>query len=158
LVHENGDTVTTNDKPFLYVGGRFIESIVLLDRTYDSKPTTDVKIDLGRAGLFTIPVTHMNPLLVAIVERMYDEGTLTMETAERLSYLAAAYLAATDPRCDYCDKTQESTSDLEWNGETGNHIECESSLTSLHAPGWTEPDSIPAPGKPQSVIYTRPEA
>lgn len=30
-----------------------------------------------------------------------------------------------EPTCDYCDKGQCSTPDMEWNGETGCHVECE---------------------------------
>lgn len=29
------------------------------------------------------------------------------------------------PTCDICDRSMCSTEDMEWNGETGNHIECE---------------------------------
>jgi hypothetical protein len=29
------------------------------------------------------------------------------------------------PRCDHCNRTQESTPELEWNGDTGCHVGCE---------------------------------
>lgn len=29
------------------------------------------------------------------------------------------------PTCDVCDRSQCSTEDMEWNGETGNHVACE---------------------------------
>lgn len=30
-----------------------------------------------------------------------------------------------EPTCDICGQGQCFTPDVEWNGETGNHVECE---------------------------------
>ena len=80
------------DKPFLYRGGNFLDTVDLIKREHESKPSTDISLNLRNEGLLSIPVSHMNPLLIAIVERMFDENTLTMEVAERLQYLCQSIL------------------------------------------------------------------
>lgn len=30
-----------------------------------------------------------------------------------------------EPQCDYCGRWQDESLELEWNGETGQHVDCE---------------------------------
>jgi hypothetical protein len=73
--------------------------------------------------------------------RLFDDGTMTMETAERVGYLSSAVLADSDMHRG-----------LVSNGPIGPIPPAVAEFIAT-----TEPQSIPAPGKPQSVIYIRPE-
>lgn len=73
-----------------------------------------------------------------LIEHLYDKGALSMEAAERLTFLGNSVLADhMEPGCGVEGCT-----------------ECEQVPAAIE---YTEPPSIPAPGKPQSVIYLRSE-
>lgn len=162
----------------------------------------DVRMELDAVSNLTVWMTteEAEALSRDLIEHLYDKGALSMEAAERLVFLGNSVLADDVecgehpypewpcPTCDICDKSECSTPEMVWNGDTGNHVACETTEKcgeplSWNGPGthpcvrpkghegehtrfeglypadieYTEPPSIPAPGKPQSVIYLRPE-
>jgi hypothetical protein len=86
--------VTYTGEAHLYVGGQNIGSITLMDPKHQTEPT-DVMVNLGNS-ILTLPPQHANTLVVALMTRLFDDGTMTMETAERVGYLSSAVLADSD--------------------------------------------------------------
>ena len=44
------------------------------------------------------------------------------EAVHRVSEVLAGYRL---PTCDYCDRVEDYSPELTWNGDTGCHVECE---------------------------------
>ncbi len=82
----------TTPRNFLYRAGDFIDNVRLLSIENETAPLESLTIYLGSNGSLRITFEDMQPLIVAMAERMYDEGRMDMKTAERLQYLAQTVL------------------------------------------------------------------
>ena len=101
------------------------------------------------AGLLLISKEDAVGLFTTLARRLHDDGNLPMDDAEHVAYLCNSVLAdasvcgdhgENEPTCDYCGRGQCFTPDLEWDGETGCHVECQR----CHSCGGTGQVGIPA--------------
>ena len=79
-------TYNPGEHGYLYRGGSFLTDAPTIIN--DTTREREISIDLGRQGVLSFTYEAANPLLVAIVERMFDADAIDMATAERLSYLS----------------------------------------------------------------------
>ena len=87
-------------------------------------PSWDYTIRLGDAGHIFINHDDLDNLILVLTTLLYDHDQISMKTAERVAFLCQSVLADSIPRCDICGETEEASL-MDWNGETGNHYECE---------------------------------
>lgn len=117
--HETESTMKEM-RPYLNIRPQAVDDGVKVRHTPDNSGWA-YTLDIGVGNYLFINPDGLNTLLVDVATVLHDAGGLSMESAERLQYLAQSVLIDNEPVIDL-------------------------------------PPSIPAPGKPQSVIYVRPEA
>lgn len=125
-----GDTMNT--KPHLTTWGHGIDTIHITHTTGSDR--WDYTLELQPAGLLLVSKEDADALLLILARRLYEDRNLTMDTAERLLLLCNSVLVdesvcgdhgENEPTCDYCERGQCFTPELEWDGETGCHVECQ---------------------------------
>jgi hypothetical protein len=171
---QNGEHVNEYRSPyendgFILHGGAFLKSLSVTYRDDTALVSTrKVSITTNHGDSLSMPVPMALTLVVDLVTALYDNGTLDMATAERVAYLCQSVLADV-PKCGSCGGSGQVGSPFD--PESCNTCRGTGRLPADVADAMTreqfeaalddaiaEPPSIPAPGRPQSVIYTRPEA
>jgi hypothetical protein len=149
----------SKDQPFLYYGGRFVENVLVAPEEFTVRPDERITINFEREGNLAMSFADAEALVIKMIERLYDKNALSMEAAERLTFLGNSVLAdkqATQtcavcgqaipndvdccpdlgcgehpyaewpcPTCDFCDKSECSTPEMVWDGDTGCHVTCQ---------------------------------
>jgi hypothetical protein len=88
---------------FILHGGAFLKSLTITYRNETSLVgNRKVQITTDNGDSLSMPVPMATTLVIDLVTALYDNGTLSMEAAERLSFLCQSVLADRQDRCDYC--------------------------------------------------------
>lgn len=88
---------------FLYHGGRFVTNIHIQSESGTVLPDERLTIAFGNDGSLAMDFADAEALVLQMVERLYDKGALSMEAAERLTFLGNSVLAdaqGTEPTGD----------------------------------------------------------
>ena len=91
------------NNPFLYTGGNFIKKVTVLAEEYTVSPNERITLSFGDYGSLAMDFADAETIAVQMVERLYDKGALSMEAAERLTFLGNSVLAdaqGTEPTGD----------------------------------------------------------
>ena len=121
------------NSPFLYYGGRFIDKIAVASELGTVRPDERITLTLDADSSIAMDFADAETLVLQMVERLYDKGALSMEAAERLTFLGNSVLADAQARetcavcgqpdnCGDCDHTpvEKCGEPLSWNGP-GTH-------------------------------------
>lgn len=80
--------------PFLYHGGRFIKRVKVSAEAFTVSPDQRITLSLeDDCGSLAMDFADAETIAVQMVERLYDKGALSMEAAERLTFLGNSVLA-----------------------------------------------------------------
>ena len=83
------------NSPFLYYGGRFIDKIAVASELGTVRPDERITLTLDADSSIAMDFADAETLVLQMVERLYDKGALSMEAAERITYLGNSVLADT---------------------------------------------------------------
>ena len=87
--------MTDTRKPFIFHGGNFIEGVALRNRIDAEISGYDYIIEMGSVSL-SLETTDLNALFHVIAKRLYDDNTMTLDTAEHVGYLC--HVVSQDPQ------------------------------------------------------------
>lgn len=79
------------DPSYIHVFGGRIDTIKLLSTKHQTDPTT-IRVDLNDNYMLCLKPDTANQLLALLAGRLYDDGTMTRDTADRVNHLTNVVL------------------------------------------------------------------
>lgn len=79
------------DQSFIHHFGGLINTIKLLPNQHQLVPTT-IRLDLNDHYMLVLTPEDANTMLIALAQRLYDDGTMTRAAAESINHLSNVVL------------------------------------------------------------------